>query len=59
MKLLSALGLMAVSGASMAALPSGVTTAIEGAGTDASTALAAIIVVAVGIWALKRVKALF
>lgn len=42
-----------------AALPSGVTDAITGAGTDAGTAIAAIIVVGVGIWALMRVKKLF
>lgn len=58
-KLIALAALAVITTPAMAELPAGVTTAITGAGTDAGTALAAIIVVAVGIWALKRVKALF
>ena len=51
--------LMLASGAAMAELPAGVSTAISGAGADAGTALGLMIVVAVGIWALAKVKNLF
>lgn len=42
-----------------AALDAAVTTAISGAGTDAATAVGLMIVVAVSIWALRKVAKLF
>ena len=42
-----------------AALDAAVTTAISGAGTDAATAVGLMIVVAVSIWALRKVARLF
>lgn len=59
MKKIVAVLALAVPSISFAALPSGVSDAISGAGTDASTALGLMIVVAVGIWALRKVVRLF
>ena len=56
---LLALAVLAVPTSAFAALPTGVDTAISGAGTDAATALGLMIVVAVGIWALRKVVRLF
>jgi hypothetical protein len=58
-KLLALAVLAVASQSAFAALPAGVETAITGAGTDSATALAAIIVVLVGIWALRKVAGLF
>lgn len=56
---LAALAVLSAPMTAMAALPTGVDTAISGAGTDAATALGLMIVVAVGIWALRKVVKLF
>lgn len=58
-KMYAGAGLLVVSSAAFADLPAAVTSAITGAGTDAGTAISAIIVVGVGIWALNRVRRLF
>lgn len=58
-RIFNVVALSAVSTGAFAALPAGVETAITGAGTDAGLALAAIIVVAVGIWALRKIVGLF
>lgn len=51
--------LVTAAGSASAALSTEVTTAISGAGTDAATAIGLMIVVAVSIWALNRVRRLF
>ena len=51
--------LVTVAGSASAALSTEVTTAITGAGTDATAAVGLMIVVAVSIWALRRVARLF
>lgn len=57
--LLSFMAILGFASTAQAALPAGVDAAIAGAGTDATTALAAIMLVAVGIWALRRILRLF
>ncbi len=59
MKQVAALALLFSPAVAFAALPAGVDAAITGAGADAATALGAIIVVAVGIWALRKIVGLF
>lgn len=59
MKRIILVALASVPGFAFADLPTSATTAISGAGTDTITALGLIIGVVVGIWALKKVAALF
>lgn len=58
-KQLFALAVLAVPATAFAALPAGVETAITGAGTDVTAAIVLMIGVAVAIWAIRKVLALF
>ncbi|OYY94266.1 MAG: hypothetical protein B7Y41_08080 [Hydrogenophilales bacterium 28-61-23] len=58
-KLLALAALAALSTGANAALSTEVTGAITGAGTDAAAAVGLMIVVAVSIWALRKVARLF
>ena len=58
-KLLALAALSALHTSAFAALPAGVETAISGAGADVVTAIGAMIVVGVAIWAINRVRRLF
>lgn len=50
---------LATAGYALAALPAGVTTAIETAGTDMTTAVTAIIAAFVVFWGLKKLAGKF
>lgn len=56
-KTLTAFGITVASASSaMAAIPANVTTAVEGAATDAAALAALSFLVVLGVWAIKRMR---